>query len=187
MKPVKTYCDVANDPTVSGQEFHKAHHDLRHGYPCKSDDELFGRLVMEINQAGLSWLTILKREKSFYIAYDGFKIAKVALYDGKNKKRLLNDAGVIRNRLKIDAAIHNARVILRLQKKHGSFKKWLDSHHPKSADEWVKIFREIFHFTGYQIVNEFMMSAGYLPGAHHKKCAVYRRVLAHQPAWARAQ
>lgn len=95
----------------------------------------------------------------------------------------MNDAGIIRNRLKINAAIENAKTIIGIQKQFGSFEKWLASHHPKTKDEWVKLFKNTFRFTGGEIVNEFLMSTGYLPGAHSKDCPVYNKILKAKPAW----
>jgi DNA-3-methyladenine glycosylase I len=141
---------------------------------------------MEINQAGLSWETILKKEAGFRKAYSRFQIKKIAAYTDADRKRLLNDAGIIRNRLKIDAAIENAKAIVQLQREYGSFEKWLESHHPKTKAEWVKLFRQTFRFTGGEIVNEFLMSIGYLPGAHAEHCPVYRKVLKAKPLWNRA-
>ncbi len=134
---------------------------------------------------GLSWTTILKKQVSFRKAYHNFNIAKVAKYTEKDRDRLLNDAGIIRNRLKINAAIENAKAILLLQKEHGSFKKWLDDEHPKSKEEWVKLFKKTFRFTGGEIVNEFLMSTGYLPGAHTADCPVHKKILKSKPAWNR--
>ena len=185
MADINAYCDFVLTQSPQFHPLHKLHHDRWHGFPCKNDDELFGRLIMEINQAGLSWLTILKKEGGFRKAYSRFSIAKVARYGAKDKKRLLADAGIIRNRLKIDAAIHNANVLLKLKKEHGSFKGWLDSHHPRPVMEWVRLFRETFRFMGYEIVNEFMMSTGYLPGAHHKSCPIYKKIVKKKPAWSR--
>ena len=91
---------------------HKPYHDNHYGFPIHNDDELFGRLIMEINQAGLSWETILKKEASFRKAYHNFSIKKVAAYKDKDTERLLNDAGIIRNKLKVNAAIENAKAIL---------------------------------------------------------------------------
>lgn len=154
----------------------KIYHDQQCGVPIDDDNELFGRLVMEINQAGLSWRTILKKEQGFRKAYHNFTIKKVAKYDEKYFARLMNDAGIIRNRLKIAAAIYNAQKILVLQKENGSFRKWLDAHgedlkHDKQA--WVKLFRRHFKFVGGEIVGEFLMSIGMLPGAHDKLCGMY--------------
>ncbi|MBM3416709.1 MAG: DNA-3-methyladenine glycosylase I [Bacteroidetes bacterium] len=162
---------------------HQHYHDNEYGFPIDEDNLLFARLVLEINQAGLSWETILKKKEHFFKAFDGFEIKKVARYTENKKNKLLKDAGIIRNRLKIDAAIHNAQCILEIQKEYGSFKKWLDELHPKTKEEWVKIFKKTFRFTGGEIVNEFLMSTGYLPGAHTETCPVFKKIIKHKPAW----
>ena len=121
---------------------HKNYHDYHYGFPIHDDNELFGRLIMEINQTGLSRETILKKETSFRKAYSNFNIKKVANYTETDRERLLADAGIIRNRLKINEAIENAKTILALQKEFGSFEKWLEHHHPKTKEEWVKLFKK---------------------------------------------
>ncbi|WP_352421586.1 DNA-3-methyladenine glycosylase I [Proteiniphilum sp.] len=166
------------------KELHKNYHDKLYGFPIHDDNELFGRLILEINQAGLSWETILKKEQSFRKAYSNFNIKKIAGYTETDKERLLADAGIIRNKLKINAAIKNAKTILTLQKEYGSFEKWLEHHHPKPKDEWVKLFKKTFLFTGGEIVNEFLMSIGYLRGAHSEDCPVYKEILKQNPMWA---
>ena len=181
MEKPKTYCEAVEQ--MDATNVHRAYHDHAYGYPIHDDNELFERLVLEINQAGLSWTTILNKQANFHKAYDGFDIKKVAAYTEEDRIRLLNDAGIIRNRLKIDAAIHNANVVLALQKEYGSFKKWLDHHHPKTKEEWMKLFKKTFRFTGGEIVNEFLLSTGYLEGAHIPTCKVYNRVLESKPAW----
>jgi len=175
-----SYCDIA-----LGHEWHGPYHDTEYGFPLDDDAALFERLVLEINQAGLSWLTILKKRGAFQRAYGGFDPEVVARYRARDRRRLLADPGIIRNRLKVDAAIVNAGTILQLRDAHGSFAAWLASHHPRSKPEWVKLFRQTFRFTGGEIVGEFLMSIGYLPGAHVPSCPVYRRVLALDPMWAR--
>ena len=170
----KSYCEVVAH--YDEKNVHKIYHDTAYGFPINDDNELFERLVLEINQAGLSWDTILKKQQNFKKAYHQFNIKKVAAYQEKDVERLLNDAGIIRNKLKINAAIHNANVILELQKEFGSFKKWLEHHHPKKKEEWVKIFKETFKFTGGEIVNEFLMSIGMLPGAHVESCKIYQKL-----------
>jgi len=175
------YCDLA-----PGHPYHGPYHDREYGFPVADDDTLFERLVLEINQAGLSWLTVLKKREAFQTAFDGFQVARVAAYDAADRERLLGDAGIIRNRRKVDAAIHNAGVVQALQAEHGSFKAWLDAHHPRSLAEWTRLFRRTFRFTGPEIVNEFLMSTGYLPGAHREDCPVHARALAHRPPWAAA-
>lgn len=159
------------------------YHDTAYGFTIHDDNELFERLVLEINQAGLSWNTILVKQKNLKNAYHQFNIKKVAGYQEKDRGRLLNDAGIIRNRLKVDAAIHNANIILALQKEYGSFKQWLDNHHPKTKLEWMKLFKQTFKFTGGEIVSEFLMSTGYLPGAHIETCVIYKKVIKSKPAW----
>jgi DNA-3-methyladenine glycosylase I len=166
-----SYCDIA-----PGHPIHGPYHDREYGFPVTDDDRLFERLVLEINQAGLSWETILKKRDGFVAAYDGFRIEKVARYGERQRTRLLNDASIIRNRLKVNAAIENAKRILGLRKSHGSFARWLAAHHPLTKDEWVKLFRKTFVFTGGEITGSFLMSIGYLPGAHDESCPVYARL-----------
>ncbi len=180
---IKTYCTHVT--TLAADNVHKLYHDNEYGFPIESDDGLFGRLVLEINQAGLSWETILKKKDNFFKAYDNFEIKKVAKYTDKKFEVLMNDPGIIRNRLKINAAIENAKVILQLQKEFGSFKKWIEHHHPLTKDEWVKLFKKHFRFTGGEIVNEFLMSAGYLRGSHTEDCPVYKKITKLKPMWMR--
>ena len=173
--------------TGEREAIHRAYHDLQYGFPIHNDNELFCRLILEINQAGLSWETILKKQETFRKAYSGFDIKKVAAYTEADRARLLADAGIIRNRLKVNAAIENAKSILNLQKEFGSFEKWLNHHHPKSKEEWVMLFKQTFRFTGGEIVNEFLMSIGFLPGAHDKKCAIHGKALKAKPMWAKVK
>ena len=180
-----TYCEFANQLPDNTDNPNKHYHDHAYGFPIEDDNELFGRLVLEINQAGLSWTLMLKKQKAFQAAYSGFDIAKVAAYTEADRERLLADAGIVRNKLKVNAAIHNAQQILALQAEHGSFKQWLDAHHPRSKEEWVKLFKKQFKFVGGEIVNEFLMSTGYLSGAHSEDCPIYAEVLKRQPQWAK--
>ncbi len=178
-----SYCSVIEYMPEERKSIHKAYHDKLYGFPIHDDNELFCRLVLEINQAGLSWETILKKEATFRKAYHNFNIKKVATYADKDRERLLADPGIIRNRLKVNAAIENAKTILQLQKEFGSFEKWLESHHPKTKEEWVKIFKKTFRFTGGEIVNEFLMSIGYLEGAHSPSCKIHKQILKTKPMW----
>ena len=174
--PDGTYCHAAR-----GHPHHGPYHDLEYGFPLREEALLFERLVLEINQAGLSWLTILKKRDGFRAAYDGFDVDAVAAYGEKDRARLLSDAGIVRNRLKVDAAIHNAGRIVELRERHGSFAGWLDAHHPRTKPEWVKLFKKTFRFTGGEITGEFLMSTGYLPGAHHPDCRVYQEIARLRP------
>ena len=205
------YCDVA-----PGHEWHGPYHDAEYGFPIRGDAELFERLILEINQAGLSWLTILKKREAFRAAYRGFDPGVVARFGARDVRRLMADAGIIRNRLKIEAAIANAKTVLALRQSHGSFAGWLDGHltvdgrtqerdgktrgrdgktrrrdgktqgrkdakRARTKEEWVALFKKTFRFTGGEIVGEFLLSTGYLPGAHRESCPVYSRVLAAKP------
>ncbi len=160
----------------------KIYHDKHYGVRIENDNELFCRLVMEINQAGLSWHTILVKEKNFRKAYDNFDIKKVAKYGENDFQRLMNDAGIIRNRLKIGAAIYNAQKLVEIQKGFGSFRNWLDVRaksqelkaKSSAKEEWVKLFKEQFKFVGGEIVGEFLMSINMLPGSHGTDCKHYR-------------
>lgn len=163
---------------------HKPYHELEYGFFPSNDNLLFERLILEINQAGLSWDTILAKKENFFTAYAQFDISRVANFDPNDQKRLLENSGIIRNRKKIDAAIHNANTILWLQKEYGSFSQWLLSHElPLHA--WVKLFKKTFVFTGEQIVYEFLASTGIISGAHDASCSIYAKVLATNPPWAR--
>lgn len=181
INPMSTYCEYCN--THPEDTFNRIYHDTQYGFPLTGDNLLFERLILEINQAGLSWITILKKAENFRQAYDQFDIDIVAGYEETDRLRLLTDAGIIRNRLKINAAIENARRIQAIQREYGSFKAWLDAHHPQELVDWTKLLKKTFVFTGGEIVKEFLMSAGYLPGAHTPDCPIYAQVVAQKPAW----
>jgi DNA-3-methyladenine glycosylase I len=173
-----SYCEYINTLTGELLSLHKEYHDNHYGFPIDNDDELFERLMFEINQAGLNWILILKKQHNFRKAFDNYSIEKVANYDEKDLLRLMNDPGIIRNRLKINAAIENAKIILKITEEYGSFRKWLEQNAENSItlQDWTKLFKKTFKFTGGEIVNEFLMSIGYLPGAHTTECPVYERI-----------
>jgi DNA-3-methyladenine glycosylase I len=179
--PEGSYCAAA-----PGHPFHGPYHDTEYGFPVADEAALFERLVLEINQAGLSWLTILKKREAFRAAYSGFDVDTVAAYGPAERERLLGDAGIIRNRLKVDAAISNAEVVQHLRDEHGSFDAWLRANHPLDKDGWVKLFKRTFRFTGGEITGEFLMSTGWLPGAHHEACPVHAEILELNPPWTSA-
>ena len=180
-----SYCTAINGMNDESHALHKHYHDKHYGFPINDDNELFCRLILEINQAGLSWTTILKKQDNFRKAFHNFDLNKVAKYKEKDVVRLLSDVGIIRNRLKVHATIENAKTIIQLQKEKGSFKKWLDGHSPKTKDEWTKLFKKTFKFTGGEIVNEFLVSTGYLYGAHDESCAIYKKALKQKPMWSK--
>lgn len=177
-----SYCKVA-----PGHPLHGPYHELEYGFPVRDESALFERLILEINQAGLSWLTILAKRNNFRAAYEKFSVERVAAYGEAEQARLLANEGIIRNRLKIDAAIANARQLLQLRASFGSFAGWLDYHHPLAKPEWVKLFKKTFSFTGGEITGEFLISTGYLAGAHEKTCPVYAKISRLKPPWMAAQ
>lgn len=175
------YCDVA-----PGHEFHGPYHDTEYGFPTSDETVLFERLAMEIMQAGLSWILILKKRENMNRAFANFQVDKVAAFDDRDVVRLLNDEGIIRNRLKINAIIENAKRIQAFRQSHDGFANWLAAHHPRAKPDWVKLFKKTFKFTGGEITGEFLMSTGYLPGVHRKDCPVYKKIADLNPPWMRA-
>lgn len=177
-KPTSYCAYVAELPQ---DNVHRVYHDTQYGFAIDDDNELFGRLILEINQAGLSWNTILNKQENFRNAYDNFDVNTIANYDEQQRQRLLSDAGIIRNKLKVNAAIYNAGQIQKLQSEFGSFKAWLNHHHPMEHAEWVKLFKQTFKFTGGEITKEFLMSTGYLAGAHVEGCEIYEQLKQQTP------
>ena len=172
------YCDVA-----PGHPIHADYHDREYGFPGKDERALFELLCLEIFQAGLSWELVLKKREGTRQAFEGFDVDTVAQYGEADIERLLADQAIIRNRLKVTSIIHNAGVVQGLRKSHGGFQGWLDAHHPRSLADWVKLFRKTFKFTGPEVVNEFLMSTGYLEGAHRETCPVYAKITKTNPPW----
>ena len=162
---------------------HRTYHDLEYGFRIEDDDALFGRLLLEINQAGLSWDTIIRKREGIRSAYSDFNIRAVANYGEQDEERLLNDVRIVRNRLKVKAAIYNANVLLEIIQSQGSFSNWLDVHHPMTAPQWVKLFKSTFKFTGGEITKSFLISTGYLPGAHDADCPVFKVAALTGPRW----
>jgi DNA-3-methyladenine glycosylase I len=168
---------------LPGHPFHGPYHDREYGFPTRDESRLFERLVLEINQAGLSWLTVLRKREAFAKAFDGFDVDRVAAYGERERARLLADPGIVRNRLKIDAAVENARRIAALRGSDGGFARWLKANHPLEKAEWVKLFKRTFVFTGGEITGEFLLSTGYLPGAHVEECPIYVKIKRLNPPW----
>ena len=172
------YCAFA-----PGRPLHGPYHDREYGFPAADEAVLFERLVLEINQAGLSWELMLRKRANFRAAFEDYDVDRVAAYGERDRARLLGDAGIIRNRLKIDAIIENASRIQALRASQGGFAAWLAAHHPRAKESWVKLFKKTFKFTGGEITGEFLMSIGYLPGAHRPDCPVSARIAALEPPW----
>lgn len=120
MPPEKVRCGWSQ-----GDPLYIEYHDTEWGIPVHDDRRLFEFLILEGAQAGLSWITILRKRESYREAFDGFDPAKVARYDDKRLSRLLENPGIVRNKLKLASAVKNARAFLAIQKEHGSFDRYL--------------------------------------------------------------
>lgn len=175
---MSSYCAIAQVHPL-----HRDFHDREHGFPITDEAALFERLALEIMQAGLSWEIVLKKRDGLHRAFDGFRVDTVAAYGEADVARLLADKGIIRNRLKVAALIHNALVLQSLRESHGGFHGWLMAHHPAVIADWVKLFKKTFKFTGGEIVNEFLMGVGFLPGAHDADCPVGIAIERGNPPW----
>ncbi len=174
------YCRIA-----PGHPLHGPYHDEEYGFPQRDETVLFERLCLEIFQAGLSWVLVLKRRPLLAAAFAGFSVDRVAGFDEADVARVLADPGIIRNRAKVAAVIANARIVQGMRASDGGFAAWLDKHHPRPLAEWISLFRKNFRFTGPEVVREFLLSTGYLPGAHAADCPVSARIAAAHPPWAR--
>lgn len=157
----------------------RAYHDTEWGVPSHDEGHLFEMLILEGAQAGLSWSTILNKRDNYRRAFDGFDPAAVAGYDEARIDVLLADPGIVRNRLKVRAAVTNARAFLRVQAEHGSFDEylwaWVDGrpliHHPRAPDDLPaqsdlsdRLGRDLkrrgFTFVGSTIVYSFLQAVG---------------------------
>jgi len=166
-------------------DFYIKYHDAEWGEPVHDDRKHFEFLILEGAQAGLSWATVLKKREAYRKAFARFEPAWVARFTEKKIVTLLKNPGIIRNRLKVQAVIDNAKRVVTLRESHGGFAGWLAAHHPRNHAAWTKLFRAQFKFMGGEIVNEFLMCIGYLPGAHREDCPAYRRVAKARPPWMR--
>lgn len=169
------------------------YHDNEWGRPVHDDNKLFEILILEGMQAGLSWITVLKKREAFREAFDGFDPNKVALYDESKIQKLLENEGIIRNRLKVNAAVTNAKLFLKVQEKYGSFDTfiWSYVHDTPVINRWEKmeeipattpisnqISKDLkkmgFKFVGSTIIYAFMQATG-MVNDHVTNCFLYSR------------
>lgn len=182
----KTRCGWAGDTQI-----YIDYHDNEWGRPVHDDDKLFEMLILETMQAGLSWITILKKRENYRAAFDGFDPQRIALYDDKKFEELMKNEGIIRNRLKINAAINNAKMFLKVREEYGSFDKLIWSYvdntpiigHWEKAEDLPattplsdKISKDLkkmgFKFIGSTTVYAFMQSIG-MVNDHFTWCFAY--------------
>jgi len=148
----------------------EAYHDNEWGRRTDDDNALFELLTLEVFQAGLSWRSVLVRREAFRKAFFGFDVDRVSQFDGADVERLIQDAGIIRNRKKIESTIENARIVRDLQRAHGSFARWLDSLSNGDLANYQKTFRSTFRFCGPEITRMFVMGCGLVPPPHDPHC-----------------
>lgn len=177
-----------------GSELYEAYHDEEWGVPVYDDQALFAKLILDGAQAGLSWITILKKRDNYYRAFDNFDPKQIAKYGDKKFAQLMADEGIVRNRLKINAAIVNAQAYLRIQQEEGSFSKYLWSFVggkpmvnqrqsmtdlPATSPESDAMSRDLkkrgFKFVGSTIVYAFMQAVG-MVNDHRVGCFRHREV-----------
>ncbi len=166
-----SYCSYCREQEKDS--IHRWYHDVVYGKMSTNDNELFGRLIMEINQAGLSWDIVLQKYDGIKKAYAQFEVQKVAQFEIKEIASMMKNPQIIRHELKIRSIVYNAQQILQIQKEFGTFKKWILMNKQNSLDNWVKVFKKNFKFVGKEIVKEFLTSNGILNGAHDKNCPEY--------------
>ncbi len=159
-------CDWVGDDPLNIE-----YHDEEWGRSLDDDDLLFERMTLEIFQAGLSWHLILRKREAFKEAFANFSIERVAAFTERDVERLLKDKGIIRNRLKIESTIENARRLRPLIEEHGSFARYIDGLSGE-LEELTKEFKRVFRFMGPKIVGSFLLSIGKLEGAHEPGCSM---------------
>lgn len=182
-------------PWAGDSQIYKDYHDYEWGRPVHDDGKLFEMFLLETMQAGLSWITVLKKREAFRQAFDGFEPGKIVLYDDKKIAELMANEGIIRNRRKISAAVNNAGIFLKIQDKYGSFDKMIWSYvdntpiigHWESVTDMPattplsdKISKDLkklgFTFAGSTIVYSFMQAVG-MVNDHITECFVYKEMM----------
>jgi DNA-3-methyladenine glycosylase I len=187
--PVRCFWAITEDP------LYLAYHDHEWGVPVHEDRTLFEFVILEGAQAGLSWSTILRKRQNYHLALDGFDPLKVAVYDAQKVAELLENPGIVRNRLKINAAIANAQSFLAIQQKYGSFNHyiwqfvdgkpvtnaWSSGYEIPAETEISRhmsrdLIKRGFRFVGPTICYAFMQAVG-MVNDHTTDCFRYREII----------
>ena len=183
---------------VSDDDLYIKYHDEEWGVPQYDDRKLFELLILEGAQAGLSWYTILKKRENYRQAFDNFEAIKIAGYDNKKIQELLNNPGIVRNKLKIESTVRNARAFLDIQKEHGSFKQYIWSFvdgkpidnkfnelkdipaKTDISDDMSKSLKKLgFNFVGSTICYAFIQAVG-MVNDHTVDCFRYKQLLSSE-------
>ncbi|WP_329602070.1 DNA-3-methyladenine glycosylase I [Sansalvadorimonas verongulae] len=194
MSKVERVTDGIRCSWCHGDELYREYHDQEWGVPCRNDDQLFEFLVLEGAQAGLSWITVLRKREHYRKVFEGFDPCKVAQYGPEKVEELLHNPGIIRNKLKVNSAIHNAKAYLKVQEKYGSFSRFIwsfvdgetiQNHFTSMAEVPASteisermskaLKKEGFNFVGPTICYAFMQATGmvndHITSCHrHKAC-----------------
>ena len=189
--------DVTRCFWCAGDPLYRAYHDREWGFPLADDQRLFEKIALEGFQAGLSWLTILRKRENFRRAFRGFAVEKVARMGARDVARLLGDAGIVRHRAKLESAIHNARQALKLIERHGSLASFVWRFEPPAKERPRRVTKaavvkltetetsralskalraEGFTFVGPTTMYAFMQAMG-LVNDHLEGCAARERAL----------
>lgn len=177
-----------------GDDLYEAYHDLEWGVPVKDDATLFEFLILETFQAGLSWITVLKKRENFRKAFDQFDYKKIALYQQPKIESLLQDSGIIRNKLKVNATVSNAKAFMAIQDEFGSFSKYIWSfvddvtiknkvvnykEAPGNTELSDQVSKDLkkrgFKFVGSTVMYAFMQATG-IVNDHELNCFRYEEV-----------
>jgi DNA-3-methyladenine glycosylase I len=177
-----------------GDALYEAYHDKEWGVPLKSDESLFEFLLLETFQAGLSWITILRKRENFRAAFDGFNVVKIARYKEPKIQDLLDNEGIIRNKLKVRSAVTNAQAFIKIQEEFGSFSKYIwdfvdgqpiknriQNYTEAPANTHISDFmsRDLkkrgFKFVGSTVLYAFMQATG-MVNDHEVHCFRYEQV-----------
>ena len=198
---------LARCPWVGGDPLYRAYHDREWGFPCRDDRTLFEKICLEGFQAGLSWITILRKRENFRRAFADFDARRVARYDARSVARLLRDPGIVRHRGKIESAISNARRTLELEGEFGSLAAYLWRFEPPASERPARLTfarlkrltetessralssdlrRRGFRFVGPTTMYALMQSVGlvndHLEGCHARERAEAARRRFRRPA-----
>jgi DNA-3-methyladenine glycosylase I len=191
---MKTRCSWAGSDLL-----YREYHDTEWGVPLHNDRKLFEMLILEGAQAGLSWITVLRKRENYRKAFDGFDPKKIAVYDNRKIRSLLYNPGIIRNKLKVEASVENAKAFLRIKKEYGTFDKYIWRfvnnvpfqnarkslrHIPAMTDESIAMSKDLkqrgFNFVGATICYAFMQATG-MVNDHATDCYRYNEIKMSNP------
>ena len=159
-----------------GDPLYEKYHDEEWGVPVKDDETLFEFLMLETFQAGLSWITVLRKRENFRIAFDNFDFNTISNYSEEKLENLIQDTGIIRNKLKIKATVTNAQAFIKIREEFGSFSKYICNFTPLSDQISKDLKKRGFKFVGTTVIYAHMQATG-MVNDHEVGCFRYKEVL----------